>query len=137
VARQAALLVIALALTPAVAQTPPRPDPAARQPLREDPTDYWADVHRWTGSDATRPRAAARAPAPAGAAAAAVPGRTVTTTRTSRANIRREPATTAPVLRSVPPGTVLNVFAEGPEGWLQVGNGARPTGWIHPSALAP
>lgn len=118
-------------MTPAAAQTPSRVDPAVRAPLREDPTDYWADVHRWTGSDATRPRAAARAPAPA------APERTVTTTRTSRANIRREPATTAPVVRSVPPGTVLNVFAEGPEGWLHVGDGARPTGWIHPSALAP
>ena len=28
------------------------------------------------------------------------------------------------------------VFNEGPEGWLQVGDGARPVGWIHPSALA-
>ncbi len=119
-------------MTPALAQTLPRPDPAARTPLREDPTDYWADVHRWTGSDATRPRARAAAPAPA----VALPSRTVTTSRNSRANIRREPTTTAPVVRSVSPGSVLNVFAEGPEGWLQVGDGASPTGWIHPSALA-
>ncbi|WP_244459553.1 SH3 domain-containing protein [Roseomonas fluvialis] len=109
----------------------PRP-PAGGAPLRDEPGDWWGDVHRWTGSDATRPRGgAARSAAPAPPT-----GRTVTTVRTGRANLRRDPSMTAPVARMLPPGTVLNVFAEGPDGWLQVGEGDRPAGWIHPTALA-
>jgi hypothetical protein len=110
-----------------VAQAPRGAVPSA--PLRDEPGDWWGDVHRWTGSDATRPRAGPST------GPARPSRRTVTTLRTGRANIRRAPATTAPVARVVPPGTVLNVFAEGPEGWLHVGEGDRPVGWIHPSAL--
>jgi hypothetical protein len=118
-------------LLPGVAGAQAPRAPAAGAPLRDEPGDWWGDVHRWTGSDATRPRGAARSAAPARPT-----GRTVTTVRTGRANLRRDPSTTAPVARVLPPGTVLNVFAEGPEGWLQVGEGDRPAGWIHPAALA-
>ena len=129
--RRAPLVVLALVmLLPCVAGAQaPRP-PAGGAPLRDEPGDWWGDVHRWTGSDATRPRGAAPAAAPARPA-----GRRVTTVRTGRANLRREPATTAPVARVVPPGTVLNVFREGPDGWLQVGEGDAPFGWVHRSAL--
>jgi hypothetical protein len=130
--RRASVLVLALAvlLPGTTAAQTPRP-PAGSAPLRDEPGDWWGDVHRWTGSDATRPRGAAPAAAPARRS-----GRTVTTVRTGRANLRREPTTAAPVARVLPPGTVLTVFAEGPDGWLQVGERDRPAGWIHPSALA-
>jgi SH3-like domain-containing protein len=59
----------------------------------------------------------------------------VTTSATARANIRREPASTAPVLRVVRPGSTLTVFGEAPGGWLHVGDADRPIGWIHHSAL--
>lgn len=124
----AALAAVLLLPGLAVAQAPP--GGAAGAPLREEPGDWWGDVHRWTGSDATRPPGARVAPA----APAAATG-SVTTSATARSNIRREPAATAPVQRVVRPGTVLQVFGEAPGGWLQVGQGAGPIGWIHRSAL--
>ncbi|WP_198372529.1 SH3 domain-containing protein, partial [Roseomonas rosulenta] len=103
-------------------------------PLRDEPGDWWGDVHRWTGSDATRPRRGAEPTARPSGPPQEATGR-VTTSATSRANIRREPSTGAPVQRVVRPGTSLRVFAEAPGGWLQVGEEDEPIGWIHQSAL--
>ena len=61
-------------------------------------------------------------------------GGTVVTSATSRANIRREPSLSAPVLRAMPQSSTLRVFGEAPGGWFQVGE-AEPFGWIHASAL--
>ncbi|WP_170979557.1 SH3 domain-containing protein [Roseomonas sp. HF4] len=107
----------------------------AAEPLRPGPADFWSDVHRWTGSEATRPVGPAARPAPVGGARAA-PGalRQVITSRRSRANLRRDPGLDAPVLRVLPPGTALNVFAEADGGWLQVGED-RAAGWMHESVL--
>ena len=147
------ILILILILLPGAAGAQvPQPAPGGA-PLREEPGDWWGDVHRWTGSDATRPRrsaepaaggggpprrAAGGGPTRGGAGGAAPPqeaaGR-VTTSATSRANIRREPSTGAPVQRVVRPGTSLRVFAEAPGGWLQVGEADEPIGWIHQSAL--
>lgn len=127
------ILLFALLAGHAVAQAPPAlPDPSRRPPLQNDPTDYWADVHRWTGSDATRPQRGAAPPATAPLRDGA---RRVTTSATARANIRREPSTGAPVLRSLRPGTALIVAEETPDGWLQVLQDGRASGWIHQSAL--
>ena len=134
------------ALMPGVAAlaqpAPPMPgrDPARGQPLQQDPGDWWGDVHRWTGSDATRP-AAPRTPRASPQAAPTRPagapmgeGGTVVTSATSRANIRREPSLSAPVLRAMPQSSTLRVFGEAPGGWFHVGE-AEPFGWIHASAL--
>jgi hypothetical protein len=123
----------------ALAQAPPpRAEPGRGQPLREDPTDWWGEVHGWTGSDATRPRAARRTAAPAAETrrAAPAPGEraSITTSPTSRANVRREPSLDAPVVRRMERGSRLNVFGEAPGGWLQVGE-AEPIGWMHESVL--
>lgn len=126
--RRAAILALALlAATPR--RVPAQPGPT----LREDPEDVWADVHRWTGSEATRPRGRraapveARGPDPAGR-------RMVRTSATARVNIRREPGLDAAVVRRMPPGSRLAVFGEAPDGWFHVGDSA-PFGWVHESAL--
>ena len=139
-------LAVLCALTPAAAAlaqpAAPAPgrDSARGQPLQQDPGDWWGDVHRWTGSDATRPAAPraprgapASAPARGGEASAGGAG-TVVTSATSRANIRREPSLSAPILRAMPQSSTLRVFGEAPGGWFQVGE-AEPFGWIHASAL--
>jgi len=111
--------------------------PGREAPLRPDPEDFWAEVHRWTGSDATRPRGAAAQAAPApGRAAPQAAGvlRSVRSSRRSRANIRQAPNLEAPVLRVLAPGTPLNVFAEADGGWLQVGE-QQPFGWMHETVL--
>lgn len=126
--RRAALL--ALVLLAAV------PDGVRAQPgptLREDPEDFWADVHRWTGSEATRPRG--RRAAPAEVRGPDPEGRpTVRTSTTARANIRQEPSLDAPVIRRMPSGSRLVVFGTAPDGWFHVGD-AAPFGWIHETAL--
>jgi uncharacterized protein YgiM (DUF1202 family) len=130
-----ALLSLAPWLLGAVAaQAQPAAPSRPGAPLREEPGDWWGDVHRWTGSDATRPTRgaapAARAPGPP-----ADGMRRVTTSATARANIRREPSTDAPILRAVRPGTVLTVIDEAPGGWLQVRQDGLPPGWVHQSVL--
>ncbi len=121
-----AVVLALLLLLPALAgaQAPP-----GAAPLRDEPGDWWGDVHRWTGSDATRPSRGARPTAPATAADR------VTTSATSRVNIRREPSTSAAIERVLRPGTSLRVFGEAPDGWFQVGEGDAPFGWVHRSAL--
>lgn len=111
--------------------------PGAAEPLRPGPADFWAEVHRWTGSEATRPAGAAARPAPGvPGRVAPAPGalRQVVSSRRSRANLRRDPGLEAPILRVLPPGTPLNVFAEADGGWLQVGED-RAVGWVHESVL--
>ena len=109
-------------------------------PLQYESEDFWAEVHRWTGSDATRPRAQgpaerSRRRAPAGPAASpADDSRTVTTSATARANLRMAPDLTAAVVRSMPRNSVLRVFDEAPGGWFKVGE-TEPFGWVHETAL--
>ncbi|WP_338664911.1 SH3 domain-containing protein [Pararoseomonas sp. SCSIO 73927] len=91
------------------------------------------------------PPPAAPAPAPAQAPAQAPPPApppagspsaqgSVTTTSAHPVNLRSSPAGGGAVLRVVPRGTRLRVFAEAPGGWYQVGEG-EPAGWIHGSML--
>jgi hypothetical protein len=58
----------------------------------------------------------------------------VTTTSAHPVNLRSNPAGGGAVLRVLPRGTKLRVFAEAPGGWYQVGE-AEPVGWIHGSML--
>ena len=59
---------------------------------------------------------------------------TVTTTSAHPINLRNNPAGGGAVLRVIPRGTRLRVFAEAPGGWYQVGE-TEPLGWIHGSML--
>lgn len=84
---------------------------------------------------APAPRPAAPAPAamPAPAArATAAEERTVTMRQGG--NLRSGPGDTNPVLRTLPRGTTARVFAEGPGGWVQIGD-SEPWGWVHVSLL--
>ena len=56
----------------------------------------------------------------------------VTTTSAHPVNLRNNPAGGGSVLRVIPRGTRLRVFAEAPGGWYQVGE-TGPEGWIHGS----
>ena len=58
----------------------------------------------------------------------------VTTTSAHPVNLRNNPAGSGAVLRVVPRGTRLRVFAEAPGGWYEVGE-TEPVGWIHGSML--
>lgn len=67
--------------------------------------------------------------------AASMPAQgSVTTTSAHPVNLRSNPAGGGAVLRVVPRGTRLRVFAEAPGGWYQVGE-TEPSGWIHGSML--
>jgi len=50
------------------------------------------------------------------------------------ANLRGGPGSDHPVLRTLPRGTVMQVFRETPGGWYQVGD-TQPWGWMHISML--
>lgn len=50
------------------------------------------------------------------------------------ANLRAGPSSDYPVLRTLPRGTVLQVFRDAPGGWYQVGD-TQPRGWMHTSML--
>jgi hypothetical protein len=58
----------------------------------------------------------------------------VTTTSVHPVNIRSAPAGSGAVVRIVPRSSVLQVFAEAPGGWLEVGED-RPFGWLHGSMI--
>ncbi|MBP0444820.1 SH3 domain-containing protein [Roseomonas sp. SSH11] len=58
----------------------------------------------------------------------------VTSTSAHPVNLRSSPTGGGAVLRVLPRGTRLKVFAEAPGGWYQVGV-TEPTGWIHGSML--
>ncbi len=60
----------------------------------------------------------------------------VTTTARQGANIRSS-TRGGDVVRTVAPGTTLQIFAEAPGGWVQVGEGGQPMGWIHATMLEP
>lgn len=72
------------------------------------------------------------APAPQPAASMLAPATTGTASVRSPANIRAQPG--GEVLRVAPRGATLDVFAEAPGGWYQVGEG-EPWGWVHGSLL--
>jgi hypothetical protein len=157
----AACLAVAIAAD-CRAQPAPADGGPVRPPLLPEPGDVWAEVRAWTApravqlprpNTANAPRPAsvsptARVDAPRGSAAAGSAGpvpsapeaagasRTVVTNASRRSNIRAAPDLGAPVARSVPQTSVLNVFGRGPEGWLSVGDD-QPFGWIHRSALRP
>lgn len=116
------------------------PDRAVSAPLQYETEDVWADVHRWTGSDETRPRAQRPAARPQQAPRSVGPARpangtgTVTTNGRTRTNIRVAPDLSAPVVRTMQPSTTLTVFGDAPGGWFNVGE-SEPFGWVHESAL--
>lgn len=116
----------------------PRRDRGPFPPLQYETTDYWAEVHRWTGSEATRPRSQGPGARPGTAAPIVTPAPdgspTVTTSATARANIRSAPDLSAPVVRSMPRRSVLRVFGEAPGGWFHVGV-TEPFGWVNAAAL--
>ncbi|MCR0982539.1 SH3 domain-containing protein [Roseomonas populi] len=99
-----------------------------------------------TSASAPAPAAPPRPPAPATAEPAPPPALpappagslpaqgSVTTTSAHPVNLRSNPAGGGAVLRVVPRGTRLRVFAEAPGGWYQVGE-TEPVGWIHGSML--
>lgn len=62
--------------------------------------------------------------------------RTVITTSSHSANIRRSPQASE-VVRVAPRATRLEVYGEAPGGWLQVGQGSVVWGWVHNSVLDP
>ena len=133
----AAACGLAIAGAPAAQGQPWTGAPTA--PLQYESEDVWADVHRWTGSEETRPRGQRQAPRPQQPAApvavtAAPDGTRRVTTSAARANLRAEPSLTAPVLRAMPRGSVLRVFGEAAGGWFQVGE-AEAFGWVHESVL--
>ncbi|MBP0495500.1 SH3 domain-containing protein [Roseomonas sp. SG15] len=102
---------------------PPVPDTAATAPAAAPPPPA--------------PGAAGSAPPPAQPAspAGSMPAQgSVTTTAAHPVNLRSNPAGGGAVLRVVPRGTRLRVFAEAPGGWYQVGE-TEPMGWIHGSML--
>ncbi len=61
--------------------------------------------------------------------------RTVISSQAHPSNIRSGPSGATAVVRIVPRGTALTVFAEAPGGWLHVGQD-EPFGWLHSSLLA-
>ncbi len=67
-------------------------------------------------------------PAPAGGTAIG------TVSVRSPANVRSSPSGGGEVLRVAPRGATLDIFAEAPGGWYQVGEG-EPWGWVHGSLL--
>lgn len=95
-------------------------------------------------------------PAPAGAPAAVPPGapvpaapaapvqagslpatrQTVVTWSRTGANLRSAPIG-GEVIGVVPPSSTLDVIAEAPGGWYQVGRDGAAIGWIHASVLDP
>lgn len=86
------------------------------------------------------PQAASATSTAAPGASAAQPGLqvaasgSVTTSSRMGANIRSS-TRGGEVVRTVPPGTSLQVFAEAPGGWFQVGEAGVALGWIHASVL--
>jgi hypothetical protein len=102
------------------------------------------DTSTNAAAPATSPSSPAPAPATAEAgslsvlptpSAASMPAQgSVTTTSAHPVNLRSNPAGGGAVLRVVPRGTRLRVFAEAPGGWYQVGEN-EPVGWIHGSML--
>lgn len=109
---------------------PPVPDSfpnAAASPAPPTPAPSLAPV----------PPAGFAAPAPDAAPAQLAAPRPTGARATMRqnGNLRAHPNGGGTVLRVVERGTSLDVFAEAPGGWVQVGEG-EPWGWMHGSMLA-
>lgn len=81
---------------------------------------------------ATPPAAATPGPA-SSAVQPAVSGASGTVVMRQNGNIRVSPQ--GDTLRVEPAGKELRVFGEGPGGWLQVGSGSQPDGWVHSSLV--
>lgn len=62
--------------------------------------------------------------------------RSVVTTPRQGTNIRSAPRT-GEVVRIAPRSSILDVYAEAPGGWLQVGLDGVPWGWMHASMIDP
>jgi hypothetical protein len=77
--------------------------------------------------------ATALAPGQEGVATTALGG-TVTMSQRTPTNLRAQPSGGGEILRTLPRGATVNVFAEAPGGWLQVGD-AEPWGWVHGSLV--
>lgn len=107
------------------APRPPPPAPAAAP----EPT-------RPTAPPPAAPPAQAAPPPPAAEAPRTPTGRSVTTSERTPVNLRAAPGGGGEVIRTVPRGSQLEVFAEAPGGWLQVGQGGAPWGWVHVSVLS-
>jgi hypothetical protein len=76
--------------------------------------------------------------APSGMAPAAAPYANqgvVTTTPRHPVNVRANPSSGSAVVRVVPRAVPLQVFAEAPGGWLQVGEAGVVWGWLHNSLI--
>jgi len=81
-----------------------------------------------------QPTRAALPPAGAETIAATPSGGSVTMSQRTPTNLRSHPSGGGEVLRTLPRGATVNVFAEAPGGWLQVGD-AEPWGWVHGSLV--
>ena len=103
------------ALAPPPVQVPPIPAPAGPAAPAMPPADPL--------------------PAPVAAAPVGPPQGLVTTTARHPVNLRATPAGGSEVLRVLPRASTLQVFGEAPGGWLQVGEGGEPWGWLHSSLV--
>jgi len=113
-----------------VGALPPAPEDIRTGPLAE------ATPAAEPGPAAAPPAAEPPAPAAGAVAVAAMrPAGGIAVTR-GPANLRDQPAGSGVVLRVIPRGAALQVFAEAPGGWLQLGEG-EPWGWVHASLLEP
>ncbi len=115
---------------PPTARASARPLPPMPAPLAA-PEQPAAPAAARPGAPAPT-EAAARFPAEAPAVAT---GRTVLTTSRHGANLRASPGGGMEVLRVAPRSSTLDVFAEAPGGWFQVGQGGQVWGWVHASVL--
>lgn len=103
--------------SPGTARNEPRPEP--------DPSAAMlAPISTGTGSPAASPAAPERR---------AAERREQVVTRTG-SNVRSGPNGTAEVVRTVPAGYRMSVFARSPGNWVQIGE-TSPWGWIHASLL--
>jgi uncharacterized protein YgiM (DUF1202 family) len=71
------------------------------------------------------------APVATAAAVQTLPGRMAV----PRQNVNMHTEPHGPVLRVVPKGAELRIFAQAAGGWYQVSDGEQPWGWIHGSLL--
>jgi hypothetical protein len=106
---------------PANSRMAPRPPPPLPMPVAAGPSMLPASTPQ-------------PAETPTGAAAAQPGPRSVVTSARSGANLRAAPQG-GEVLRVVPRSTTLQVFAEAPGGWYQVGQSGAAWGWLHLSVL--
>lgn len=125
----------ALPPAPEEIPAPALPEPRVSEPRLPEPRLAAPAVTFGVPQDpAALPSAATQA---TGAAAIATmrPAAGTAVTR-GPANLRDQPSGGGNVIRVIPRGATLQVFAEAPGGWLQLGEG-EPWGWVHSSLLEP